>query len=176
MIRSRWCLTNPCLALPVVVGAVRLPCIDPTALTPPHREKVAERELALLERFAFWLDRRYLDPLIGLLVPGVGDMLGSALGIYSIFVALRLRAHPVVIARMLLNLALDAVLGAIPLLGDVFDVLHRAHRRNLSLLRHRGSGDVQPADWLVVVAAAMAFLLALSLPILIGVAIVRSFG
>lgn len=137
--------------------------------------KAAERELALLEQFALWLDRRYLDPIIGLLVPGAGDMLGSLLGLYSIFVAVRLRAHPVVIARMLLNLALDAVLGAVPLLGDVFDLYHRAHRRNLSLLRHRGHGEGQPADWLVVVAAAMAFLLALSLPILIGIVIVRSF-
>lgn len=120
------------------------------------------------------MDGRYLDPILGLIVPGAGDMLGSLLGLFGIAVAVRLRAHPVVIARMLLNLALDAVLGAIPLFGDVFDFYHRAHRRNLALLRHRGHGDTEPTDWLVVIAAGAAFLLALSLPILIGILVVRS--
>jgi len=138
-----------------------------------RREDAAERELRLLERLAFWLDRRYLDPILGFVLPGAGDVLGSVLGALGIVVAFRLRAHPVVIARMFLNLALDSLLGAIPLVGDLVDVFYHAHSRNLTLLRDRELSDPEPSDWLVVGGAAVLFLLAASLPIVVGVAVVR---
>lgn len=74
-----------------------------------------------------------LDPLLGLL-PGAGDILGAAVGGWIVVTAARLGAAPVVVARMLLNVGVDALAGAAPLLGDVFDIAFKANRRNLDIL------------------------------------------
>ena len=57
---------------------------------------------------------------------------GSALGLYPVLLAWQRRAPKALVARMLLNLAADAAGGAIPILGDVWDFLFRAHARNLA--------------------------------------------
>jgi hypothetical protein len=75
-----------------------------------------------------------LDALIGLM-PGIGDMVTTLLSLYIVKEARALGAPRPVILRMLGNVALDGVLGAVPLAGDVFDVMWRANRRNMSLLR-----------------------------------------
>lgn len=75
-----------------------------------------------------------LDALIGLM-PGIGDFLGSAVGMIVVVEAFRHRLPLTVIGRMVLNLWIDGALGSIPILGDVFDVYFKAHRRNLRLLR-----------------------------------------
>src|SRR5262245_65568842 len=99
--------------------------------------EVDSPELELIKRVALWMDQRYLDPILGLLLPGAGDALGAAIGLLSVAAAYRMGAHPMLIARMLVNLALDAVIGAIPLVGAVADFFYRAHTRNLALLeRH----------------------------------------
>lgn len=149
-----------------------------TADTSPsdRRDTSTDRELELVERLAGWMDRRYVDPILGLLIPGAGDVLGAVVGLFGIVVALRLRAHPIVIARMLLNLAFDALMGAIPFLGDLFDVVYRAQTRNLALLRQRGSRAARASDWLVVFAAGLVFLVALSLPIVLGAALIRALS
>src|SRR5262245_41508332 len=105
---------------------------------------------------ARWLDHRFVDPLLGLFIPGVGDLIGSALGLYPVLLAWRRRAPKALLARMLLNLAADAAGGAIPLLGDVWDFLFRAHARNLALLRARAEGGAVRGHWsdTLVVASA----------------------
>jgi len=75
-----------------------------------------------------------LDAMIGL-VPGVGDVVTTLLSLYIVKEARALGAPRRVILRMLANVALDGVLGAVPLAGDVFDVMWRANRRNMTLLR-----------------------------------------
>ena len=102
-----------------------------------------EDELRRLRRVARVMDdaveipvvgvRVGLDPLLGLL-PGAGDILGAAVGSWIVVKAARLGASPVVVARMLLNVGVDALAGAAPLLGDLFDVAFKANRRNLELL------------------------------------------
>jgi hypothetical protein len=74
------------------------------------------------------------DALIGL-VPAVGDIITTALSLFIVHEAYQLGAPSHVIARMLGNVALDGVFGAVPLVGDAFDVLWRANRRNMRLLR-----------------------------------------
>jgi hypothetical protein len=74
-----------------------------------------------------------LDALIGL-VPGIGDVVGSALSSVIVRDAVRARVPMVVLARMGLNLVIDALLGLVPGLGDLLDVAHRANRKNLRLL------------------------------------------
>lgn len=73
-----------------------------------------------------------LDPLLGL-VPGLGDALGGLVAGYVMLTALLAGAPPALAGRMLVNLALDTTLGAVPLLGDLFDIGFRANRRNLAL-------------------------------------------
>ena len=75
-----------------------------------------------------------LDALIGL-IPGVGDLVTTLLSLYIVKEARALGAPRRVILRMLANVAFDGVLGAVPLAGDVFDVMWRANRRNMTLLR-----------------------------------------
>jgi hypothetical protein len=75
-----------------------------------------------------------LDALIGLF-PVVGDVITTALSLFIVHEAYLLGAPGHVIARMLGNVALDGVFGAVPLVGDAFDVLWRANRRNVRLLR-----------------------------------------
>jgi hypothetical protein len=73
---------------------------------------------------------------------------------------------------MILNLAADAAGGAIPVLGDVWDFLFRAHARNLELLRARArEGEVHGrwTDALVVGGALLVLLAALALPVLAAV-------
>lgn len=128
----------------------------------------AREQLEQLEMIAEWLDRRYLDPLIGFFLPGAGNTISSVIGLYAIFVAARLRVHPIIIARMLLHLAIDSIIGAIPVLGWIGDFFYRAHVKNLELLKARGqTGEATSSDWIIVLLAALLFLLALSLPLIV---------
>jgi hypothetical protein len=75
-----------------------------------------------------------LDALIGLF-PVVGDLVTTVLSLFIVHEAYHLGAPGHVIARMLGNIAVDGVFGAVPLVGDAFDVMWRANRRNVLLLR-----------------------------------------
>lgn len=76
-----------------------------------------------------------LDALMGL-VPGLGDALGAVVAGSVLIAALRAGVPAAVAVRMLLNIALDACVGAVPVAGDVFDAGFRANARNLTLLEH----------------------------------------
>ena len=133
----------------------------------PTPGRGGDRDIRRVQVLVDWLDRKLLDPIIGLLLPGVGDLLTSIAGGYVLVVAVRKGVPAIVIARMLLNLAIDAALGAIPLVGDVFDFVYRANRRNAQLLAERHSdGRSSPTDWLIVLLAAALFVAALALPIM----------
>lgn len=135
----------------------------------------ADPELVRVRRLARLLDTYLVDPALGLLVPGAGDVAGSLLGLYTVALAIKRRMSPVVIARMLLNLALDAVLGIVPVLGDLVDLGFRANQRNVALLEaHAGNhGRATARDWIIVVAAALAFVGALALAVYAAVSVVR---
>lgn len=85
-------------------------------------------------RLARLLDDRFLDPILGVLLPELGDTVGMVLGLYPVFVAYREGLPRTLLARMVLNLALDLLVGAIPALGDIFDFAFRANRRNAEML------------------------------------------
>ena len=104
------------------------------------------RDIADLEHLARLLDSQFaipgtnwrfgLDSIIGL-IPGVGHLITTAMGGYIIYRARDLGAPRWLIARMVGNLAIDGVIGAIPLVGDIFDFAFRANRKNvLMLLRY----------------------------------------
>jgi Domain of unknown function (DUF4112) len=129
-----------------------------------------ERALVAAEKVARVMDGLHLDPLLGLVLPGAGDLIGAGLGLYPVILAWRWGAPRALVARMLLNLSVDLVGGAVPVVGDVWDFFFRAHRRNLALLRARTTaGEVadSPRDTLVVLGALAVFLLALAVPVVL---------
>jgi hypothetical protein len=69
------------------------------------------------------------------LVPGIGDMVASALSCWLLLEAQRLGVPRALLLRMIGNVVVEGVVGAIPVAGDVFDVAWRANRRNVRLLR-----------------------------------------
>lgn len=73
------------------------------------------------------------DSLMGL-VPGIGDATGAVVGLGIIYEARRLGVPAHKLGRMVGNVALDAVVGSVPLLGDVFDVYFKAHHRNINMV------------------------------------------
>jgi hypothetical protein len=74
-----------------------------------------------------------LDALIGL-VPGLGDAVSSVFSGYIILQASRLGAPRSVVTRMIANVALDTLVGWIPILGDLFDVAWKSNLKNVALL------------------------------------------
>ncbi len=100
--------------------------------------------LARLEWLATLLDTAFVvpgtkirfgfDALVGL-VPGIGDALTTAVSLWIVHEAHKLSAPRELIARMIGNVALDGLVGAMPVFGDVFDVMWRSNRRNMRLLR-----------------------------------------
>lgn len=77
-----------------------------------------------------------LDPILGL-IPGAGDAAGAVLAGWILVEAIRLGASRATVTRIAGNVALDAIVGAVPLLGDIFDFAWKANLRNVALLeRH----------------------------------------
>lgn len=75
-----------------------------------------------------------LDPIVGL-IPVVGDAVAAVVGVWVIGEAARFGIPRVVLARMAVNLVIDLVIGAVPILGDLYDVAFRSNSRNLALFR-----------------------------------------
>jgi hypothetical protein len=87
-----------------------------------------------------------LDGIVGL-IPGVGDVIG-AMASWIIILAAWLRGVPrVTLARMLANVAIETIVGTVPVLGDAFDIAWKANRKNFALLeRSVGSVPAYGAD------------------------------
>lgn len=68
-------------------------------------------------------------------VPGVGSLAGTGISLYVLAEALRHRVPARVLARMGLNVAIDTMVGAVPVAGVLFDMAFKANQRNLNLLR-----------------------------------------
>lgn len=143
----------------------------------------------LVERIVFWSDsairipgtrfRVGLDPIVGLLFPGAGDAAGGLVSLSVVLLALRYRLPVWVVARMVWNLALDAAVGSVPLVGDVFDFGFRANQRNMALLhehRERASPAAMPVRYWLWAGALMAGALALAcIPLVLSVWLISSF-
>lgn len=134
-------------------------------------------EIARARTLARVLDHYLVDPLLGLVLPGAGDLIGSLLGLYLVVIAVRRRMSPVIVARMLLHLALDAVLGAIPVIGDIADFAYKANERNLALLvgRH-DTGKATARDWLAVGGAVAVFVAVIGLVVYAITALIRAIA
>lgn len=74
-----------------------------------------------------------LDAVLGL-IPGAGDAVGALLSSYIILAAARQGAPRAVLLRMIGNVAIDSVIGAVPVIGDIFDIAFKSNARNAALL------------------------------------------
>jgi hypothetical protein len=103
------------------------------------------------------------DSIIGL-IPGVGDLVGGAFSLYIILESARLGAPRGLLARMGWNVAIDVLVGAVPLLGDLFDAGWKANVRNLALLERQVHRPAESARanrrFVLVVGVALLLLLA----------------
>lgn len=116
----------------------------PTAAPVPEVGTLQLQRVEHLRRLGYLLDnsipipgtrfRIGLDALIGL-VPGVGDLVGGAFSLYIIMQSARIGVPRALLARMGWNVAVETVVGAVPLLGDLFDAGYKANLRNLALLQ-----------------------------------------
>jgi hypothetical protein len=157
----------------------RLP--TPPALT-PEVGTIDHGRLERLRRVGVLLDnaipipgtrfRLGLESLIGL-VPGIGDVIGSLLSLYIIVEAHRMGVPRSVLARMGWNVAIDTLVGEVPILGDLFDIGFKANLRNLALLD--GFAE-RPAElrrssrrvlWLVILGIVLVTAGAIALAVLL---------
>jgi hypothetical protein len=156
-------------------GAPRRRAAAPQRATAPRPPVLdADPEVSRARTLAYWLDRVPLDAVLGFVIPGGGDVIGSMLGLYIVGIAVRRRLPAIVIARMLLNLAADAVIGIVPLLGDLGDLAFRANHKNVELLTARTTGRRSTwRDWAIVVGAALALIGAVTLSVVATIALFR---
>jgi hypothetical protein len=137
-----------------------------------------DRAVAALRRWAVLLDSAFrvpgtpitfgLDPILGLF-PGLGDLATPVFSILLMLHAVRLRVPRVVQLRMLMNSAIDFGLGAVPVIGDLFDVGWKANVRNLALLEHHAQPGVRPStsDWVFVGGIIAALVVLALLPLML---------
>jgi hypothetical protein len=120
-----------------------------------------------------------LDPVLGAIAPGLGDALTGFASLAVLTTALRRRVPTVVLMRMLVNIAVDVLVGAIPVAGDVFDALWKSNRKNLELVeRHAGRGTATATwrDWAIVGGAIACVAASIALPIALVAWLVGQLG
>jgi hypothetical protein len=110
-----------------------------------------------------------LDPILNL-IPIAGDAAGTAMSAYLLVTAVRMQVPKRVMARMFVNISIDAIVGAVPVLGQAFDFFWKANSKNLTLLeKYSVTPDHITLQSGKVVGGALALVLAL-LFVIIGFA------
>lgn len=123
--------------------------------SPALKRAAADAVAPWAERLVRWLDDLVripgtklgvgLDPILGMLVPGLGDTVTGVGSIGLLFLALKERVPTVVLLRMCMNILIDTVGGLLPVAGDAFDLVWRSNKRNLDLIeRYRDDPKAKP--------------------------------
>jgi hypothetical protein len=142
-------------------------------LTPAQEARlVMLRSLSRLLDSAFEIPgtayRIGLDPLIGLL-PGFGDLVSPLFAAFVLWQSRDLGLPRIVQLRMLFNVAIDAIIGAVPVVGDAFDFAWKANDMNMELLERHAYEERSPApgDWLFVLGVVVIVIAIAMLPLLV---------
>jgi len=118
-------------------------------------DRIEKDDLRYLKKFANLLDSQFripgtditfgIDPIIGM-IPIVGDIVGYGFSAVMIFTALKKGVKGEILVKMLGNIAIDALVGLVPVLGTLFDFVYKANDRNYQLItefveedKHSGS-------------------------------------
>lgn len=133
-------------------------------------QRASSPDLAWVDTFSRALDTRFRFPgtnvrfgadfLLGL-VPGLGDVLSMAFSGLLIVTMAKNGASAKLVARMLVNVLFDTLVGSIPVLGNIFDLFYKANYRNLELMREYYDGGKHRGSVWPLVAGIVAFLLVL---------------
>lgn len=138
-----------------------------------------EQHLKALRRISRLLDSAFvvpgteyrigLDPILGLL-PGLGDLTSPLLAIAVLWQSRALGIPRLVQLRMIFNVAIDALVGMLPLAGDVFDFAWKANDRNIALLERHAYEHRRPSagDWLFVSALILLLVVIAAVPFLLA--------
>lgn len=106
-----------------------------------------------------------LDGIIGL-IPGLGDVITDLMGMLIVVRAMKNGVHRAAILRMVANLAIDTLVGAIPVVGDLFDFAFKANMKNIQIYRESLSGSREPLkDWGFVILVGAILLVLLLVPL-----------
>src|SRR5687767_2590652 len=149
-----------------------------------------EQRLAVLRRVSGMLDsamlvpgtsiRFGLDPILGL-IPGLGDLVSPLFAIGILWQARDLGIPKVVQLRMIFNVAIDTLIGVVPVVGDLFDVAWKANDMNMALLERHAYEEhhASRGDWVFVSMMIVILVLIAVTPILVigwlGSAVARLF-
>ena len=108
-----------------------------------EQKELNEEKLLRLKRLSHNLDEAItipgtehkigIDPIIGL-IPGGGDLIGGVLSIYIMHAGIKMGMPKATIIRMFGNVALEFVIGCIPIIGDLFDAMWKSNQRNVKLI------------------------------------------
>ena len=151
--------------------------------------RAGDKNRILFARFlADLLDQRFtipgtsirigLDPILGL-IPGIGDVLANIAGSAILVFAAQLNVPKIVLIRMGFNIAGNALIGAIPIFGDIFSIWFRSNARNAELLeRHAvtGARHARFGDWLFVTGIISTVVLIVAGTLLAIVWLIRSLA
>lgn len=100
-----------------------------------------------------------LDSIIGL-IPGAGDLSTFAVSGYMLWIMANNGASGYVLARMVVNVLIDALFGSIPVLGDLFDVAFKANMRNMRLMQeHYTEGRHRGNAWKIIIPVLLVLFL-----------------
>jgi NAD/NADP transhydrogenase beta subunit len=132
-------------------------------------QKTSPQGLRQLERLSKLMDAQFkfpgtdfrfgLDGLLGL-IPGAGDLSTFAVSGYMLWIMAHNGASSYVLARMVLNVLVDAIVGAIPFVGDIFDFAFKANMRNMRLMReHYQEGRHRGSAWRVIIPVLIVLFL-----------------
>jgi hypothetical protein len=144
-----------------------------------------DERIADVEALARWMDYAFQLPggfryglagFIGL-IPGLGDLIDALLSLYIVGRAIQLGIPRVTLARMVLNVGIEAAAGSVPFIGAMFDTVFKANRRNYQLLRsHLAEPRRQTLhDWMFLIATLVLVIAAVSLPVILIVELVKHF-
>jgi len=127
-----------------------------------------------LETLAWLMDRSIrvgpwsigLDGLIGL-IPGFGDAAGGIISSVIVIAALQAGLPRASVLRMVANIGIDSLLGAVPFVGDIFDFAWKSNTKNVRIFREALRGERRAArDWGFLALISLVLLALLVLPLL----------
>lgn len=131
-----------------------------------RRNTTDVQRLQRIDRLSWLLDRSIpvgrwrigLDPIIGLL-PGIGDWIGALLSLYVLYEGARLGLPGTALTRMSGNILVETVIGAVPVVGDLFDFGWRSNTRNMALIRRHYRPGLRPRSlrWVGLTVALISF-------------------
>jgi hypothetical protein len=116
-----------------------------------------------------------LDGLMGL-VPGIGDVAGAVISMLIVMRAVRAGVPRIAVARMVTNIAVDTILGSVPLAGDLFDFAYKSNMKNVRIYQEslRGGRAPNVRHWAFFAVLALALLALLAVPVAAVVMLLRA--